>query len=442
MLSPTELYPAVLGFLNALEWIPHLSARAAMANLLTSLLVAQSLHPADLMRTTLSPLSVPARQRYRRVARVWTRPWLSPSLLTAVLVRAVLILVRVAPPARAADGGWVVVLDSVRCGPWEIFTVSVAWHGRALPVSWAVLPYPWPKGRFTPSVCALLCQLERVWPPDEPLHLLADRGFPSRQLFATLRQLHWGWTVRLRAKSYVTAAGRACWAKELLSESAKSTWRSWSCCYETNPTAPPGTLIIGQGLPVLPWHQRTRGSLRHRAAQKAARTRHLQSKHPHRPPDDSVDTDAWVILFSSCDQVRAVAQGYRWRWTTEGTYRDAQGGWDGRHGWDLEAVVARQTKAWIVERLVGLWAMGTLVQCWVGAQTLRADAPALLQAHLRQWATTPRLSLWARGQCVLTDPRGLLHDWLGQTLTQAATRLRTADTLSRPAPTRPLQEAA
>jgi hypothetical protein len=358
------------------------------------------------------------------------------------LVRGVLILVRVAPPARAPDGGWVLVLDSLRCGPWEIFTVGVAWHGRTLPISWAVLPYPWPKGRFTPTVCALLRQLGRAWPPDEPRHLLADRGFPSRELFATLRQLHWGWTIRLRAKSYVTAAGRACWAKDLLSESAKPTWRSWSCRYETNPTAPPGTLIIGQGLPVLPWHQRTPGSLRHRAAQAATRTRHLQAKHPGRSADDSVETDAWVILFSSCAHVRAVAQGYRSRWTTEGTYRDAQGGWDGRHGWDLEAVVARQTHVWMVERLVGLWAMGSLLQCWIGAQTLRPNAPALLDAHLRQWATTPRLSIWARGQCALTDPRGLLHDWLQQTLAEAATCVRPPDTVSRPAPLQTLPEAA
>ena len=316
------------------------------------------------------------------------------------------------------------VLDSLRCGGWEIFTLSLAWHGRALPLAWAVLPYPWPKKRFTPTVCALLGQLARAWPSDQPVHLLADRGFPSRELFATLRQLHWGWTVRLRAMSYLTVAGRGCWAKELLDAAAKPTWRSWPCGYGSESNAVAGTLIIGQGLPVLPWHQRTVGSLRHRAAQQAARCRHLRSKHPGRPADDSLETDAWVILFTSWAHSHAVASGYRRRWTTEGTYRDGQGGWDGRHGWDLEAVVARQHGMERVERLVGLWAIGTLLQCWVGAQTLRPEAPALLRAHLRQWATTPRLSLWARGQFALTDPRGLLHSWLTQTLTEAASLLR------------------
>lgn len=442
MPSLAPLYPALASFVQALEWIPNVTARAAMVHLLCSLLVAQSLHPADLMRATLSPLRVPACQRYRRVARAWMRPWLSPSVLTPVLVRAVRALLSVVPPERAPDGGWVLVLDSLRCGPWEIFTVGVAWHGRALPVSWAVLPYPWPKRQFTPTVCALLRRVAAAWPADQPVHLLADRGFPSRELFATLRTLHWGWTVRLRAMSYLTVEGRERWAKELLQARAKPTWRSWPCSYGTGPQAPTGTLIIGQGLPVLPWHQRTVGSLRHRAAQKAARRRHLQSKHPGQPADDSLETDAWVILFSSADQVHAVAHGYRRRWTTEGTYRDGQSGWDGRHGWDLEAVIARQRAPEAVERLVGLWAVGTLVHCWVGAQTLRADAPEILRAHLRQWATTPRLSLWARGQFAFTDPRGLLHPWLTQTIAEATAHVQHATSARRSVPEHPLQEAA
>src|SRR5712675_437576 len=81
-----------------------------------------------------------------------------------------------------------------------------AWcgHGRVLPVGWAVLPYPWPKGRFTPTVCALIRQVAAVWPAERPVHLVADRGFPSRQFLWTLCQVRWGWTVRLRATHRVT----------------------------------------------------------------------------------------------------------------------------------------------------------------------------------------------------------------------------------------------
>jgi hypothetical protein len=41
--------------------------------------------------------------------------------------------------------------------------------------------------------------------------------------------------------------------------------------------------------------------------------------------------------------------------------RDAQGGWDGQHGWDLEPVLTRARTAAHVERVVGLWAMGALL---------------------------------------------------------------------------------
>lgn len=430
MLSPVALYPAVDGFLQALGWIPHLSARLAVSQLVSTLLVSQSLRPADLMRASLSPPTVPARQRYERLTRAWLRPWLSPSLLTPVLVRAALVLTRIAPPPRGPEGAWVVVLDSVRCGPWEIFTLSLVWHGRALPLSWAILPYPWPKKQFTPTVCALIRHLAAAWPPDQPVHLVADRGFPSRELFATLRQVTWHWTVRLRATSYVTVNGVSCWAKDLLNGAARERWQAWPACYGKGASACPGTLVIGQGLAVVPWHQRTPGSLRHRAARQAARLRHLATKHPGRRPDASAQTDAWVILFTSQTHALATARTYRLRWTTEGTYRDGQGGWDGRHGWGIEETLSRQTKSVVVERMVGLWALATLLQTWIGAQTLCPTASPLLKAHLRQWATSPRLSLWARGHFAFTDPRGFLDEWLLQTLRDGATDLRASGLLS------------
>src|SRR2546429_74207 len=80
------------------------------------------------------------------------------------------------PPDR--DGRTHLALDSVRCGPWEVFTLGVAWHGRVLVVGWAVLPYPWPKGQFTPTVCRLVRQVAAAWPADRPAHLVADRAFP------------------------------------------------------------------------------------------------------------------------------------------------------------------------------------------------------------------------------------------------------------------------
>src|SRR5215204_3806875 len=103
----------------------------------------------------------------------------------------------VAPEGPGATAGLRhLALDSVRCGPWEVFTLGLVWQGRVLPVGWAVLPYPWPKRQFTPTVCALVRQVAQAWPAATPApHLVADRAFPSRRLFGTLQAVGWGWTI-------------------------------------------------------------------------------------------------------------------------------------------------------------------------------------------------------------------------------------------------------
>ena len=135
MPSSVQVYPAALACLQALGVVRHRTAEAALAGLLTALLVGQSLRPSVLARALPSPQPCPARSRYRQVARAWARPWLTADHLTTALVPAALALVR--PRGRP-----LLVLDSVRCGGWETFTVGLAWHGRVVPLSWAVLPYP------------------------------------------------------------------------------------------------------------------------------------------------------------------------------------------------------------------------------------------------------------------------------------------------------------
>src|SRR6266508_1187799 len=55
MPAPSEVYPCVLVWLEALGVAPHRGALPARAHLLTGLLAAQSLRPAGLMRMLLSP---------------------------------------------------------------------------------------------------------------------------------------------------------------------------------------------------------------------------------------------------------------------------------------------------------------------------------------------------------------------------------------------------
>ena len=121
---------------------------------------------------------------------------------------------------------------------------------------------------------------------------------------------------------------------------------------------------------------------------------------------------------------------YRLRWATAGSYRAAQGGWDGQHGWDLEPVLSQARTAGQVERIVGLWALGALLQTWLGSQV--AHGPDAVRAVAAQWTTTGRLSVWAQGQLALREP--LLAAWVAQTLQAGAARVAAAPQVV-PAPT-------
>ena len=72
MLSPDELYPAVLGWAHALAIAPVGPGEASVANLVTALLSGQSLRSAALERAQVSARTVRARQRYKRVASALT----------------------------------------------------------------------------------------------------------------------------------------------------------------------------------------------------------------------------------------------------------------------------------------------------------------------------------------------------------------------------------
>jgi hypothetical protein len=431
MLSPETVYPLLLAWVQALAVAPQPAAATALAQRLTALLLGQSLAPASLMRALVSAPGVPARQRYRRVARTWSCRWLTAAWLTPLLLRAVLALLR--PPGQVY-----VVLDSVRCGRWEIFTLGVVWHRRVLLVGWALLPYPWPTGRFTPLVCALLQQLDAAWPADQPKpHLLADRGFPSHTFFATLRRLGWDFTVRLRTKLTVTRAGQRLSLRQLQQEALPERWTEWWVQYGGK--GPLTRLVLGQGLSVRPWHQRDAGSTRARQYRAARRVHDLRDKHPRRQqPSTAPETDRWVQLLTTASSRWAAVRAYSLRYATEGTYRDGQSGWDGRHGWDLEPTVAAQADAAVVERIIGLWTLGLLAQSWVGDQIGQPTAPAAVQQVVASWTTTGRLSLWARGRLAFQDWSGQLANWLPQTLQAGADRIAAAP----PAIRTPLPQAA
>jgi hypothetical protein len=431
MLSPAALYPYVVTWLVALGVCRHATAARSLAFLVTALLVGQSLRPAVLLRTWLSPTPVPARQGFKRLARAFDRPWLASAHLAPCLVRAALALVPRTDVTHLA-------LDGVRCGAWEVLVIGVVWDKRVLPVGWAVLPYPWPKRRLRPTACALIREVAASWPAARPVHLLADRGFPSRDLFRTLGAVGWGWTVRLGARSLVTVDGHERWAKDLVATAKAGCWQDYpTATYGSATPCVPGRLAVGKDLTVLPAHQANPSSLAHRSHRRQQRLAQIGRKHQAKRggKGDAAATDGWVILFTTHPTARAAAASYRLRWPIESSFRDAQSGGDGRAGWDLERTLQRVSEAGRVERIVGLWALGTLLQTWVGAATTTAILPEAIAAEVASWTTTGRLSIWMRGRLALTDRRGRLAAWLGERLTAGAVLVAAAPPVrARPVP--------
>jgi hypothetical protein len=295
-----------------------------------------------------------------------------------------------------------------------------------LPVGWEVLPYPWPKGAFTPAVIRLAQRIDQAWPAGPRPHLVADRGFPSLKLFRALEQVGWEWTIRLRAKLNVGIDGEVHKLRDLIQASRPGHWTCQPITYGTGRQRVAGQLVLGRGdaLPVLPRHQANPGSLAQRRRQQTLRQREVRGKHPTRKTTLAQQTDGWLILFTSHTDWLAACTSYTTRWATEGSYRDAQGGYDGQHGWDLEPTLSHEADAQVVDHILGLWALGSLIQTTLGDQVGRADAPPVVHQARARWTTTGRLSVWMRGRFALTDPFGDLRPWILTSLTHTAQRLR------------------
>ena len=159
------------------------------------LLVAQGLQPAALARAIPTAEAGAGRSCLRRVQRWWHGPAIPLTLLLPRLIRAALALL----PQEVA----IVALDTTRVGPWEIGYAGVVFAGHTLPVAWAVLPYPWPQGGFRATTLALVRQLQAAFPPERRWVFVADRGFPSAQLFGQLSAQQTDGTVRLRLNDWV-----------------------------------------------------------------------------------------------------------------------------------------------------------------------------------------------------------------------------------------------
>jgi hypothetical protein len=445
MLTPDALYPLLERLLQAGLLISHATARAQVAQLLATLLVAQDLRPSALIRTLPAPCARAARQRYARVRRALRRHRLTSGQLSPFLIRAALSWVGYR--GRRPDGGtpWLVALDSVRCGRWETFTIGLVQPGRALPLAWAVLPYPWPRGQFRPTVDALVARFLQCWPAGTPVCLLADRAFPAKSFFRTLQQGGAGYTVRLQARHAVTLAPGTCRRVGLLLDDADPTRVTLQpATFGAGADAVSGYLVIaGRALVGIPRHQTGPASRAARARRGARRRK--QHAHKRAGTSQGARRDEWLVLFTTRPDPLEALRQYGQRWAIEGTYRDLQGGWDGQHGWHGDTVIERWETAEAVDALVGLWALATLVQIGLGLGLQAADAPATVQSAVRGWATTARLSWWWRGRCAVHSPDRRIQRWLRTELTTIADVLAAAPAaiipFERPTPSAPASPA-
>jgi hypothetical protein len=385
-------YLLLLGVLKPLLGPTHAATLAAVHALVGALLLSQSLHPADLARALPALQTARARQAYRRVRRGLGRRGCTSEHLTPGLLRAALRLV----PA----GEVLLVLDSTRCHRWEIFTLGVRFHGRVLPVAWAVLPYPWPKKQFTPTVLALLDRTLARWPADRPVHLVADRGFPSLPFFRCLdrwrAQRPLAYTVRLRAGDWVRRPNGAAVPVGALERAVPpGHWTQEPAAFQRRQRAgAPVWVVVGSGLPLYPPHQLG-------PADQARRHRRAQRRHAHvrsKAQDPALDRQAVPV--------------YMGRFTTEGTYRDLK-------GWHLAAVAGHERDAAHLDALVGLATLAYYVQASLGAAAGRTT-DALARARQAQWSTTDRLSVCWRGRQVLHDRAHDWRPWLRATLATLA----------------------
>src|SRR5262245_4440448 len=161
---------------------------------------AQRVTPAALARALPHEQAGSGRSCLRRIRRWWQGPALAQAEISPQLIRQAL---RVQPPSQAV----VVAMDTTRVGPWEVWLAGIGVGGRQLPNGWAVIPYPWPKGRYRATTLALIRQLQAAFPPGVRWSVVADRGFPSAALFAQLRAGGTDWSIRLRLSDWVRVAG-------------------------------------------------------------------------------------------------------------------------------------------------------------------------------------------------------------------------------------------
>jgi hypothetical protein len=269
---------AQVGYTPVYRWVKqvlgntHTTVVATVAWAVLCLLAAQRVTSAALARALPAEQAGSGRSCLRRVRRWWQGPALEQATISPALSRLALTLVAGQP---------VVALDTTRLGPWEVWLAGIVIAGRTLPIGWAVIPYPWPKGRFRVTTLALIQQLQPAFPAGVRWTLVADRGFPSAALFAQLRQGNTDFSIRLRVSDWVTVRGvYATVATHLAVGRLVVGQRTAAAMGRGQPAQPlvRGWIVVSAAVANLPKHKQNPGTARERAKRARAPAQHRAHK--------------------------------------------------------------------------------------------------------------------------------------------------------------------
>jgi hypothetical protein len=432
----TVMTTAQVGYTPVHRWVKHVLGKThttvveTIAWAVLCLLVAQRVTPAALARAVPNEYAGSGRSCLRRVRRWWSGPPLDQVTISPVLIHQALTLL-------GADHAVVVALDTTRLGRWEVWLAGIVVAGRTLPIGWAVLPYPWPKGQFRSTTVALLQRLQTAFPSGVSWTLVADRGFPSAVLFAHLRHGGTGFSVRLRLSDWVTVAGvYAMVAAHLEAGRLVDGQRTAATMGRGQPDQPwvPAWVVVSAAIAAPPKHKQNPGTERERAKRAKAHAQHRAHKQGRKtkPPSAAAQRYAqtWVLFTGAPTVAQAVAE-YAQRMPIEETFRD----W--HSGWGVRAAVVNLPTAAMVDRLIGVVCLTYNLQMSLG-QRMSTDPGG--QQRRVQWTVTDRVSWFWCGQRLFDDPGYDWSNWLAQQWESLGPPV--AVTPAMPVPEPDLEEAA
>jgi hypothetical protein len=400
----TGMTTAQVGYAPVHRWVKHVLGSMHTTVVMTvawavlCLLVAQRVTPAALARALPGEHAGSGRSRLRRVRRWWSGPALDQAIISPALIRLAL-------PLLEREQSVVVALDTTRLGPWEVWLAGIVVAGRTLPIGWAVIPYPWPKGRFRVTTLALIQQLQQAFPVGVRWTLVADRGFPSAALFAQLRQGNTDFSVRLRLRDWVTIAGVYAMVADHLEAGRLGVGQRTAAAMgrgQSDQPLVPGWVVVNAAVATPPTHKQNSGTTRERAMRAKAQAQHRTHKQGRKTKPPSAVAQRYAqtwVLFTTAPTVAQAVVEYAGRMSIEETYRD----W--HHHWAVRtAVVDLPTEAMVV-RLIGVVCLAYTVQMHLGQ---RVSVDSVGQRRRAQWTVTDRVSWFWCGQRLFDDPG---YDW-------------------------------